>query len=129
MVFSWVGCHSSSAPRMMAHRLLSPFPLLAWSSNSDARWGRRGAVVHTWKALYLCDRIAQNNSLLLSNNKELLCRLCWIMPSESLTTGSLICAKPTRRRDQSTNATLHKSTPGYIITNQVFIHESKVFKV
>jgi hypothetical protein len=35
----------------------------------------------------------------LSNNKELFCRLCWVMPSKSPTTGSLICAKPTRRRD------------------------------
>jgi hypothetical protein len=30
------------------------------------------------------------------------------MPDKSLTTGSLICAKATRRRDQSTSSTLHK---------------------
>jgi hypothetical protein len=47
------------------------------------------------------------------------------MPGESLTTGSLICAKPTRRRDQSTGSTLHKSPQVHIVTNQVFIRKSK----
>jgi hypothetical protein len=64
----------------------------------------------------------------LSNNKELFCFLCRVVPGKSLTTGSLICANPTRRRDQSTSSTLHKSSQSYIITNQVFIHKSKVFK-
>jgi hypothetical protein len=41
----------------------------------------------------------------LSNNKELFCRFRRVKPGKSHTTGSLICAKPTRRRDQST--TLH----------------------
>jgi hypothetical protein len=41
----------------------------------------------------------------LSNNKELLSRFRRVKPGKSHTTGSLICAKPTRRRDQS--ATLH----------------------
>jgi hypothetical protein len=41
----------------------------------------------------------------LSNNKELLSRFRRVKPGKSHTTGSLICAKPTRRRDQST--TLH----------------------
>jgi hypothetical protein len=41
----------------------------------------------------------------LSNNKELLSRFHLVKPGKSHTTGSLICAKPTRRRDQST--TLH----------------------
>jgi hypothetical protein len=49
----------------------------------------------------------------LSNNKELLCRFRRVKPGKSHTTGLLICAKPTRMRDQST--ILH-----YIITNQVF---------
>jgi hypothetical protein len=38
----------------------------------------------------------------LSNNKELLSRFRQVKPGKSHTTGSLICAKPTRRRDQST---------------------------
>jgi hypothetical protein len=60
----------------------------------------------------------------LSNNKELFCRLCRFLPGKSLTTGSLICAKPTRRREQSTNShyikftKLHYYIPG-------FIHKSK----
>jgi hypothetical protein len=58
----------------------------------------------------------------LSNNKEVFCRLCWAIPGKSATTGSLICAKPTRRRNQSTSSTLHKSPQVHIITNQVFIH-------
>jgi hypothetical protein len=41
----------------------------------------------------------------LSNNKELLSRFRRVKPGKSHTTGSLICAKPTRRRDQGT--TLH----------------------
>jgi hypothetical protein len=41
----------------------------------------------------------------LSNNKELLCRFRRVKPDKSHTTGLLICAKPTRRWDQST--TLH----------------------
>jgi hypothetical protein len=41
----------------------------------------------------------------LSNNKELFCSFRRVKPGKSHTTGSLICAKPTRRRDQST--TLH----------------------
>jgi hypothetical protein len=41
----------------------------------------------------------------LSNNKELFCRFRRVKPGKSHTTGSLICAKPARRRDQST--TLH----------------------
>jgi hypothetical protein len=41
----------------------------------------------------------------LSDNKELLSRFRRVKPGKSHTTGSLICAKPTRRRDQST--TLH----------------------
>jgi hypothetical protein len=35
----------------------------------------------------------------LSNNKEVFCRLCRVMPGKSPTTGSLICAKPTRRQN------------------------------
>jgi hypothetical protein len=75
-----------------------------------------------------CDRTAQNSSVLspkpihvtLSNNKELLCCFRRVKPGKSHTTGSLICAKPTRRRDQST--TLHhiKVHKFNIITNQVF---------
>jgi hypothetical protein len=61
----------------------------------------------------------------LSYNKELFCRLCRVMLGESLTTGSLICAKPARRQDQSTSATLHKNSQSYIVTNQIFIHKSK----
>jgi hypothetical protein len=41
----------------------------------------------------------------LSNNKELLSRFRRVKPGKSHTKGSLICAKPTRKRDQST--TLH----------------------
>jgi hypothetical protein len=41
----------------------------------------------------------------LSNNKELLSHFRWVKPGKSHTIGSLICAKPTRRWDQST--TLH----------------------
>jgi hypothetical protein len=41
----------------------------------------------------------------LSNNKELLSHFRRVKLGKSHTTGSLICAKPTRRRDQST--TLH----------------------
>jgi hypothetical protein len=41
----------------------------------------------------------------LSNNKELFCRFLRVKLGKSHTTGSLICAKPTRRRDQRT--TLH----------------------
>jgi hypothetical protein len=48
----------------------------------------------------------------LSNNKELFCRFRRVKPDKSHTTGSLICDKPTRRRDQST--TLH-----YIKDSQV----------
>jgi hypothetical protein len=44
----------------------------------------------------------------LSNKKELFCRFRRVKPGKSHTTGSLICAKPTRRRDQST--TLHYIT-------------------
>jgi hypothetical protein len=56
----------------------------------------------------------------LSNNKELLSRFRRVKPGKSHTTGSLICAKPTRRRNQST--TLHhiKVHKFNIITNQVF---------
>jgi hypothetical protein len=56
----------------------------------------------------------------LSNNKEVFCWLYRVMRGESLTIGSLICAKPTRSWDQSTSATLHKSWQSYIITNQIF---------
>jgi hypothetical protein len=42
------------------------------------------------------------------------------MPSKTPTTGSLICAKSTQRRDQRTSSTLHKSPQVQIITNQVF---------
>jgi hypothetical protein len=38
----------------------------------------------------------------LSNNKELLSRFRRVKPVKSHTTGSLICAKPAQRRDQST---------------------------
>jgi hypothetical protein len=61
----------------------------------------------------------------LSNNKELLSRFRRVKPGKSHTTGSLTCAKPTRRRDQSTtlhNIKVHKFN---IITNQVFLHKSK----
>jgi hypothetical protein len=56
----------------------------------------------------------------LSNNKERFCRFRRVRPGKSHTTGSLICAKPTRRRDQST--TLHhiKVHKFNIFTNQVF---------
>jgi hypothetical protein len=63
----------------------------------------------------------------LSNNKELFCRFRRVKPGKSHTTGSLICAKPTRRQDQST--TLHYITLKVhkfnIITDQVFVHKSK----
>jgi hypothetical protein len=38
----------------------------------------------------------------VSNNKEPFCRFRRVKPGKSHTTGSLICAKPTRRWDQST---------------------------
>jgi hypothetical protein len=56
----------------------------------------------------------------LSNNKELFCHFRRVKPGKSHTTGLLICAKPTRRRDQSTtlhHIEVHKLN---IITNQVF---------
>jgi hypothetical protein len=56
----------------------------------------------------------------LSNNKELLCRFRRVKPSKSHTTGSLICAKPTRRRDKSTTLHYTKVHKFNIITNQVF---------
>jgi hypothetical protein len=63
----------------------------------------------------------------LSNNKELLSRFRRVKPGKSHTTGSLICAKPTRRRDQST--TLHyitlKSTSSTLLQTRFFVHKSK----
>jgi hypothetical protein len=56
----------------------------------------------------------------LSNNKELLSRFRRVRPGKSHTTGSLICAKPTRRRDQSTTLHYIKVHKFNIITNQVF---------
>jgi hypothetical protein len=56
----------------------------------------------------------------LSNNKELFCRFHRVKPDKSHTTGSLICAKPTRRRDQSTTSHYIKVHKFNIITNQVF---------
>jgi hypothetical protein len=61
----------------------------------------------------------------LSNNKELFCRFRRVKPGKSHTTGSLICAKPTRRRDQSTTSHYIKVHKFNIITNQIFIHKSK----
>jgi hypothetical protein len=57
----------------------------------------------------------------LSNNKEVFCRLCRAMSGKSPTTGSLICAKPTRRRDKSTSSTLHKS-PQVMLLQTRFSH-------
>jgi hypothetical protein len=51
----------------------------------------------------------------LSNNKELLSRFRRVKPGKSHTTESLTCAKPTRRRDQST--TLHYIKGSQVITN------------
>jgi hypothetical protein len=62
----------------------------------------------------------------LSNNKELFCRFRRVKPSKSHTTGSLICAKPTQRRDQST--TLHyikRFTSSTLLQTSFFVHESK----
>jgi hypothetical protein len=64
----------------------------------------------------------------LSNNKELLSRFRQVKPGKSHTTGSLICAKPTRRRDQST--TLHyikgsQVLKYLILQTRFFVHESK----
>jgi hypothetical protein len=62
----------------------------------------------------------------LSNNKELFCHFRWVKPGKSHTTGSLICAKPTRRRDQST--TLHyikRFTSSILLQTRFFVHESK----
>jgi hypothetical protein len=56
----------------------------------------------------------------LSNNKELICRFRRVKLGKSHTTGSLICAKPTRRRDQSTPLHYIKVHKFNIITNQVF---------
>jgi hypothetical protein len=56
----------------------------------------------------------------LSNNKELLSRFRRVKPGKSHTTGSLICAKPTRRRDQSTTLHYIKVHKFNIIINQVF---------
>jgi hypothetical protein len=56
----------------------------------------------------------------LSNNKELFCRSRRVKPGKSHTTGSLICAKPTRRWDQSTALHYIKVHKFNIITNQVF---------
>jgi hypothetical protein len=56
----------------------------------------------------------------LSNNKELLSRFRRVKPGKSHTTGSLICAKPTRRRDQSTTLNYIKVHKFNIITNQIF---------
>jgi hypothetical protein len=56
----------------------------------------------------------------LSNNKELLSRFRRVKPGKSHTTGSLICAEPTRRRDQSTTLHYVKGSKFNIITNQVF---------
>jgi hypothetical protein len=62
----------------------------------------------------------------LSNNKELFCRFRWVKPGKSHTTGSLICAKPTRRRHQST--TLHyikRFTSSTLLQTCFFVHKSK----
>jgi hypothetical protein len=64
----------------------------------------------------------------LSNNKELLSRFRRVKPGKSPTTGSLICAKPTRRRDQST--TLHYINSSQvlkylILQTRFFVHEIK----
>jgi hypothetical protein len=62
----------------------------------------------------------------LSNNKELLSCFRRVKPGKSHTTGSLICAKPTRRRDQST--TLHyimSFTSSTLLQTRFFIHKSK----
>jgi hypothetical protein len=70
----------------------------------------------------------------LSNNKELLSRFRRVKPGKSHTTGSLICAKPTRRRDQSTTLhyitlhyiTLHKRfTSSTLLQTRFFMHKSK----
>jgi hypothetical protein len=65
--------------------------------------GRRGAVTEPPKIIpyYRLSR----STWPLSNNKELISRFRRVKPGKSHTTGSLICAKLTRRRDQST--TLH----------------------
>jgi hypothetical protein len=60
----------------------------------------------------------------LSNNKELFCRFRRVKPGH--TTGSLICAKPARRRDKST--TLHyikRFTSSTLLQTRFFVHESK----
>jgi hypothetical protein len=60
----------------------------------------------------------------LSNNKELLSRFRRVKPGKSHSTGSLICAKPTRRRDQST--ILHyikRFTSLTLLQTRFFIHK------
>jgi hypothetical protein len=62
----------------------------------------------------------------LSNNKELFCRFRRVKPDKSHTTGSLICAKPTRRRDQSTTLHYKKNfTSSTLLQTRFFIHKSK----
>jgi hypothetical protein len=56
----------------------------------------------------------------LRNNKELFCSFHRVKPGKSHTTGSLIYAKTTRRRDQSTTLQYIKVHKLNIITNQVF---------
>jgi hypothetical protein len=78
------------------------------STKGLCRWASRcGAVTEPHKII-LYYRLSLS-TWPLSNNKELLCRRYRVMPGESLTTGSQICAKPTRMRDQSTSSILHKS--------------------
>jgi hypothetical protein len=62
----------------------------------------------------------------LRNNKELFCRFRRVKPGKSHTTGSLICAKPTGRRDQSTTLYyIKRFTSSTLLQTRFFVHESK----
>jgi hypothetical protein len=86
-----------------AERSLAFFQVLRSSKNYQWSESQKQAVTEPPKIIpyYRLSR----STWPLSNNKELLSRFCRVKPGKSHTTGSLICAKPTRRRDQST--TLH----------------------
>jgi hypothetical protein len=73
-------------------------------SGGGRRRGRGAGGVTEPPKIILYYRISRS-TWPLSNNKELLSRFRRVKPGKSHTTVSLICAKPTRRRDQST--TLH----------------------
>jgi hypothetical protein len=123
----------SSGERGRVHdsdELRLPRPL----ASEHLRPSRVGVPAVSPGELCRCDRTAKNSFVLslslstwpLSNNTELFCRFRWVKPGKSHTTGSLICAKPTRRRDQST--TLHyikRFTSSTLLQTRFFVHESK----